>query len=114
MKFFNKLISYNSFLNKIVTGDNLMLFAIKIKEYIYNELLGGKKIKYVTQAQYDALSDSEKNDEEIVWNITDEDIDITLIRAQYITQLEYEELLNSNTLDESVLYIINDGLDYDE
>ena len=102
------------FFNKIVTGNNLMSFALKIKEYIYHELLGGKKIRYVTQAQYNALSDSEKNDEEIVWNITDEDIDITLIRAQYITQLEYEELLNSNTLDESVLYIINDGLDYDE
>lgn len=102
------------FFNKIVTGNNLMSFALKIKEYIYYELLGGKKIRYITQARYDALSDSEKNDEEIVWNITDEDIDITLIRAQYITQLEYEELLNSDALDESVLYIINDGLDYDE
>ena len=48
------------FFNKIVTGNNLMSFALKIKEYIYNELLGGKKIKYVTQAQYDALTDSQK------------------------------------------------------
>ena len=103
-----------NFFNKIVTGENLASFALKIRDYIFYELLGGKKIKYVTQAQYDALSDSEKNDEEIVWNITDEYIDTTLIRAQYITQLEYEELLNSDTLDESVLYIINDGLDYDE
>ena len=102
------------FFKKIVTGENLALFALKIRDYIFHELLGGKKIKYVTQAQYNALSDSEKNNEEIVWNITDEDIDITLMRVQYITQLEYEELLDSGTIDESVLYIINDGFSYDE
>ena len=102
------------FFKKIVTGENLASFALKIRDYIFYELLGGKKIKYVTQAQYNALSDSEKNDEEIVWNITDEDIDITLMHVQYITQLEYEELLDSGAIDESVLYIINDGFSYDE
>ena len=49
------------FFNKIVTGNNLMSFALKIKEYIYHELLGGKRIRYVTQAQYDALKTASAN-----------------------------------------------------
>ena len=70
------------FFNKIVTGNNLMSFALKIKDYIYYELLGGKRIRYATQAEYDALSDSEKNNEEIIWNITDLDV------IDYVTEDE--------------------------
>ena len=35
------------------------------------EMLGGKSIKYVTQAEYDELSEEEKNDEGVVYCITD-------------------------------------------
>ena len=35
------------------------------------EFMGGKKLVYKTQAQYNALSDTEKNREDIVYNIID-------------------------------------------
>ena len=49
-----------------------------------NEMLGGKKLVYLTQAEYDILTEAEKNDENVVYNITDIDID-------YVTE---EELNN--------------------
>lgn len=36
-------------------------------------MLGGKSIKYVTQAQYNALTDAEKNNNAISWHILDPD-----------------------------------------
>ena len=38
---------------------------------ILNTLMGGKKLRYLTQAEYDALGEAEKLDETIVYNITD-------------------------------------------
>lgn len=35
------------------------------------EMLGGKALRYVTQAEYDELSEEEKNDEDVVYRITD-------------------------------------------
>ena len=49
-----------------------------------NEMLGGKKLVYLTQAEYDNLTEEEKNNENVVYNITDIDID-------YVTE---EELNN--------------------
>ena len=49
-----------------------------------NEMLGGKKLVYLTQAEYDLLTEEEKNNADIVYNITDIDID-------YVTE---EELNN--------------------
>ena len=39
-----------------------------------NEMLGGKKLVYLTQAEYDNLTEEEKNNENVVYNITDIDI----------------------------------------
>ena len=36
-----------------------------------NEMLGGKKLVYLTQTEYDNLTEEEKNNENIVYNITD-------------------------------------------
>jgi hypothetical protein len=36
-------------------------------------MLGGKSIKYVTQAQYNALTEAEKNNNAISWHILDPD-----------------------------------------
>ena len=49
-----------------------------------NEMLGGKRLMYLTQAEYDILTEAEKNNENVVYNITDIDID-------YVTE---EELNN--------------------
>ena len=36
-----------------------------------DEMLGGKKLVYLTQAEYDILTEEEKNNENVVYNITD-------------------------------------------
>ena len=41
------------------------------EEAVLNNLMGGKKLKYVTQAEYNSLSEAEKNADDIVYNITD-------------------------------------------
>ena len=56
-----------------------------------NEMLGGKKLVYLTQAEYDNLTDEEKNNADIVYNITDIDIDYVteeeLNNKEYATQI---------------------------
>ena len=41
------------------------------EDAVLNNLMGGKKLKYVTQAEYNSLSEAEKNADNIVYNITD-------------------------------------------
>ena len=48
-----------------------------------DEMLGGKKLVYLTQSEYDLLSDAEKNDDNIVYNITD-------ATGDYVTNEELE------------------------
>lgn len=48
-----------------------------------DEMLGGKKLVYLTQSEYDLLTDAEKNDSNIVYNIIDATDD-------YITNEELE------------------------
>ena len=38
---------------------------------ITKEMFGGKSIKYITQAEYDALTEEEKNNETVTYFITD-------------------------------------------
>ena len=56
-----------------------------------NEMLGGKKLVYLTQAEYDILTEEEKNNENIVYNITDIDVDYVteeeLNNKEYATQI---------------------------
>lgn len=58
-------------LHNFVDGNALNYFAKKIKQNISTDLLDGKKIRYVTQEEYNALSDEQKNDNSFVWTITD-------------------------------------------
>lgn len=55
-----------------------------------NEMLGGKRLIYLTQAEYDNLTEAEKNNENVVYNITDVDIDYVteeeLNNKEYATQ----------------------------
>lgn len=47
------------------------------------DMFGGKSFKYITQAEYDSLSEEEKADTSIVWNIVDaEDIEIDLYQTK--------------------------------
>ena len=48
-----------------------------------NEMLGGKKLVYLTQAEYDNLTEEEKNNADIVYNITDSS-------EKYVTKTELE------------------------
>lgn len=41
------------------------------KVELVKDMLGGKALRYVTQAEYDTLSEEQKSDANIVWNITD-------------------------------------------
>lgn len=40
----------------------------------FNEKLDGRAFKFLTQAEYDSLSDIEKNDDTIIYNIIDSNI----------------------------------------
>ena len=46
---------------------------VEVKKQVdeVKKMLGGKSLVYLTQAEYDALSEEEKNDKNIVYNITD-------------------------------------------
>ena len=57
------------------------------------EMLGGKALRYVTQAEYDELSEEEKNDEDVVYCITDaEDISHEHANQEFLDGLNQEVL----------------------
>lgn len=85
--------------NKLVSLDNLDSFAKQLKSNIKTDLLGDKKIRYVSLEEYEALTDTQKNDNSIVWNIIDAD---DLILNDYSTQVDWNE-----TDPESPKYILN-------
>ena len=61
--------------DKFVNGTMLNNFAKKLKSNIKSDLLGDKKLRYLTQSEYDALTDNEKSDQTIIYNITDVNIE---------------------------------------
>ena len=100
--------------DKFVNGTMLSNFAKKLKSNIKSDLLGDKKLRYLTQAEYDALTDDEKNDENIIYNITDVNIDgfatedyvnnkLANLQLVQITKAEYDAL---TTKDPNTLYLI--------
>jgi hypothetical protein len=58
-------------------GGNVDVSGLATKEELQavEDMLGGKALRYVTQAEYDVLSEEEKNNDAIVWNITDAEKD---------------------------------------
>jgi hypothetical protein len=64
--------------------------------YIKNVCLGGKIFKFLTQAEYDKLSDADKYNENIVYNIIDSENNMTLedLEKVVIRLDEIEKLIN--------------------
>ena len=67
---------YKALINDSVGGSidaaqTSILVEVKKQVDEVKEMLGGKALVYLTQAEYDALSEEEKNNENIVYNITD-------------------------------------------
>ena len=61
-------------LNKTVVATKNYIDKIKSEiDDIIQEYTGGKKQVYLTQSEYNALTDEQKNDSTIVYNITDVD-----------------------------------------
>jgi hypothetical protein len=65
-------------------GGNVDVSGLATKEELQavEDMFGGKALRYVTQAEYDVLSEEEKNNDAIVWNILDAekdnvDVDLT-------------------------------------
>lgn len=57
--------------NSVDAAQATILVEVKKQVDAVKDMLGGKALVYLTQAEYDALSEEEKNDENIVYNITD-------------------------------------------
>ena len=57
-------------------GGSVNLESYAKTDYVDNQIqeyTGGKKQRYVTQNQFDAMSEEEQNDEAMVWNITNKE-----------------------------------------
>lgn len=88
-------------LKDFVNGEILSSFAKKFKQHILNDLLGGKKLVYLTQEEYNNLTDAQKHDESIIYNIVNPPG--AEAKIVMLTQEEYDSL---DILDPDTLYII--------
>ena len=87
--------------NKINRLENDSDFATN--SYV-NEMLGGKKLVYLTQAEYDLLTEEEKNNENIVYNITDsseeyvtiDDLDLYATKTYVDNKIDEAKLSGGN------------------
>ena len=69
-----------------------------------NEMLGGKKLVYLTQAEYDLLTEEEKNNENVVYNITDsseeyvtiDDLDLYATKTYVDNKIDEAKLSGGN------------------
>ena len=104
-------------LENFVNGTMLNKFAKLLKSNIKSDLLGDKKLRYLTQAEYDLLTDDKKNDENIIYNIIDADIPDYVTQEELntaianagpsvvmLSQTEYNDL--GDNIDPNTLYII--------
>jgi len=72
-----------------IGGGNVDAYTKEEVDEIVNDFTDGKKQRYLTQAEYDLLSDDEKNMDDIVYNITDaEDKELTSRSNSYFIDLE--------------------------
>ena len=65
-----------------------------------NEMLGGKRLVYLTQAEYDILTEEEKNNADIVYNITDSS-------EEYVTTEQLDTTVEqiNNKITESDIFV---------
>lgn len=73
------------------TGESVDAYTKAEMDNIIQEYTGGKKQVYLTQSEYDVLTDGQKNDSTIVYNITDAE----RITDNVATDEEVSEALNS-------------------
>ena len=67
-----------------------------------NEMLGGKRLVYLTQSEYDNLTEEEKKDVDVVYNITD--INITYVTEEELNNKGYAtETYVNNKISEAQL-----------
>ena len=72
------------------------------EEAVLNNLMGGKKLKYVTQAEYNSLSEAEKNANDIVYNITDAPEDtLGTINKEVLVAKDSDVILDDSTVAKS-------------
>ena len=57
-------------------GKNLANLHYASKNFVLDDCLGGKKIRYVTNEEYNNLTDEQRNDESIIWNILDAEVTV--------------------------------------
>ena len=79
-----------------------------------NEMLGGKRLVYLTQAEYDNLTEEEKNNTDVVYNITDSfgfDGDYNSLTNKPNIPTKTSELVNDSTYvtESGVLEIIENS-----
>ena len=58
------------------TGESVDAYTKEETDAIIQEYTGGKKQVYLTQSEYDELTDEQKNNDTIVYNITDSEDDV--------------------------------------
>ena len=72
------------------------------EDAVLNNLMGGKKLKYVTQAEYNSLSETEKNAQDVVYNITDAPEDtIGTINKEVLVAKDSDVVLDTSTVAKS-------------
>lgn len=72
------------------------------EDTVLNNLMGGKKLKYVTQAEYNSLSETEKNADDIVYNITDAPEDtLGTINKEVLVAKDSDVVLDASTVAKS-------------
>ena len=95
---------------------------------IVEEYLDGKKFKYLTSAEYEALSDDEKAKDEMVYILTDANdnlIDLSVYvtktefvdyldgkKFRYLTTAEYEALSSAEKNRTDLVYVLTDVDDF--
>ena len=94
--------------NSLITTDKTVVGAIA---EIINEYLGSKKLVYLTQAEYDALSDTDKNDDSIVYCITDAE---KIENIKPATTTELGGVIVGDTLNVNIDGLLDTKLTYNE
>ena len=62
-------------------GTSVDTYSREEIDYIVEDYTGGKKQRYVTQDEYNILTEDEINDANIVWNITDAACNVDIVKA---------------------------------
>ena len=103
-------------MEKFVGSNSLRRVTESIINLVDNKL-DGKSFKYLTRAEYEALTEEQKNRDDVVYQITDSKMSYNdLTDKPYIpsivilTQAEYDDLEAAGQNDPNVYYLISDEI----